>query len=124
MSADRIQTLLVSLVAQNYLVVADFSEAEFVDSLLSSRAPSTDRRPSTKYGKPLARRSAMQGQREEPMLDVRELDRVAWNLPVASKRPSPSHPRASARSERQDAHQAEPGSPRANVKRTPAEADQ
>ena len=94
MSADRIQTLRVSLVAQNDLVVVDFSEAEVVDASLSSRAPSPDRRPSTKDGKPLARRSAMQG-REEPTLDVLELDRVAWNLPVASKRPSPSHPQRS-----------------------------
>lgn len=66
----------------------------------------------------------MQGQREEPTLDVRELDRVAWNLPVASKRPSGSHPQPSAKSEREVAHQAGPGAPRAKVKRTPAEADQ
>ena len=31
-TASKVQTLLVSLVAQNDLVVADFSEAEFVDS--------------------------------------------------------------------------------------------
>lgn len=36
MTADRIQALLVSLVAQNDLVVADFSEAEFVDSSVLS----------------------------------------------------------------------------------------
>jgi anti-anti-sigma factor len=32
MTASRVQTLLDSLVEQNHLVVADFSEAEFVDS--------------------------------------------------------------------------------------------
>ena len=36
MTANRIQTLLVSLVEQNDLVVADFSEAEFVDSSVIS----------------------------------------------------------------------------------------
>ena len=35
-TADRIQTLLVSLAEQNDVVVADFSEAEFVDSSVLS----------------------------------------------------------------------------------------
>lgn len=46
-------------------------------------------------------------QREEPTLDMLELDRLAWNLPPAVKRRSPSPPPSSVKSEREDKHVAE-----------------
>jgi hypothetical protein len=47
-------------------------------------------------------------QHEETTREVLELDRLAWNLPPAVKRPSPSQAPASVKSEREDAHEAEP----------------
>ena len=41
-------------------------------------------------------------QRDEPTPEVLELDRLAWNLPPAVKRPSPTMSPLSARSERED----------------------
>ena len=45
-------------------------------------------------------------QRDEPTPDVVELDRLAWNLPPAVKRPSPSHAPSTAKYEREDKHEA------------------
>ena len=47
-------------------------------------------------------------QHEETTREVLELDRLAWNLPPAVKRPSPSQAPSSVKSEREDAHESEP----------------
>ena len=41
-------------------------------------------------------------QHDEPTTDVLELDRLAWNLPPAVKRPSPSQPPFPEKPERAD----------------------
>jgi hypothetical protein len=50
----------------------------------------------------------VQEQREESTADVLELDRRAWNLPIALMRPLPSQPQFSVKSEREDNHEAGP----------------
>jgi hypothetical protein len=46
--------------------------------------------------------------RDGPTPDVLELDRLAWNLPPAMKRPSPSQPPPSTKSKREDDDEAAP----------------
>ena len=50
----------------------------------------------------------MPEQREDPTRNVVELDRRAWNLPIALKRPLPSKPQSSVQAEREDTHEAGP----------------
>jgi hypothetical protein len=57
-------------------------------------------------GKSTPRRWDVQ-QREETTREVLELDRLAWNLPPAVKRPSPPQAPSSVKSER-EAHESEP----------------